>query len=281
MVRSRGLEVGTELCVEENPARDAGQWPSKELGGRKCTSANIRSERSSGGTPPGVVDWIPVGCRLVSSNMLSPQRLSPPRLLCGRMGSLCFGGFVMFSRRSKSPSSDDGPPSDESAGLLGGANTKLRRCLFGLVEAADPDGSLAVQKLRLRASVCAWQSSHSCTISRSHAESETKSSVKDAAIASFRLSRTLRREPLGVGSFRPPLLLPDCGERLGEVLWSAAMMSFTRFVSVNNLPPPRDRRWFSYGPLAGAVRCGAVRSEAVERFRRSSRRALARRPKHH
>ena len=29
------------------------------------------------------------------------------------------------------------------------------------------------------------------------------------------------------------------------------------------------------------VRCGAVRSEAVERFRRSSRRALARRPKHH
>ena len=32
---------------------------------------------------------------------------------------------------------------------------------------------------------------------------------------------------------------------------------------------------------AGAVRCGAVRSEAVERFRRSSRRALARRPKHH
>jgi hypothetical protein len=187
----------------------------------------------------------------------------------------------MFSRRSKSPSSDDGPPSDESAGLLGGANTKLRRCLFGLVEAADPDGSLAVQKLRLRASVCAWQSSHSCTISRSHAESETKSSVKDAAIASFRLSRTLRREPLGVGSFRPPLLLPDCGERLGEVLWSAAMMSFTRFVSVNNLPPPRDRRWFSYGPLAGAVRCGAVRSEAVERFRRSSRRALARRPKHH
>ena len=32
---------------------------------------------------------------------------------------------------------------------------------------------------------------------------------------------------------------------------------------------------------AGAVRCGAVRSEAVEQFRRSSRRALARRPKHH
>lgn len=160
-----------------------------------------------------------LGRGLVSSSMLSPQRLSPPRLLCGRMGSLRFGCFVMCIRRSKSPSSDDGP-SDESAGLLGGASTKLPRCLFGSVAA---EGSLAVQKLRLRASVDAWESSHSCTISRSHAESETKSSVNDVAIASFRLSRTLRRAPLGVGSFLPPLLLPDCGERLGDVLWSAAM----------------------------------------------------------
>ena len=160
-----------------------------------------------------------LGRGLVSSSMLSPQRLSPPRLLCGRMGSLRFGGFVMCIRRSKSPSSDDGP-SDESAGLLGGASTELPRCLFGSV---DADGSLAVQKLRLRASV-AWESSHSCTISRSHSESEIKSSVNDVAIASFRLSRTLRRAPLGVGSFHPPLLLPDCGERLGDVLSSAAIM---------------------------------------------------------
>jgi len=88
LVRSRGLEEGTEWSEEEQPARDAGQWPSKELGGRKCTSAHIRSERSRGGTMPSL------GRGLVSSNMLSPQRLSPPRLLCGRMGSLCFGGFV-------------------------------------------------------------------------------------------------------------------------------------------------------------------------------------------
>ena len=37
-LRSCGLER-TDLSEEEAPARDAGQWPSRELGGRKRTSS--------------------------------------------------------------------------------------------------------------------------------------------------------------------------------------------------------------------------------------------------
>ena len=101
-----------------------------------------------------------------------------------------------------------------------GTRTKLRRCFFA-------SGCMVVQKLRLRASVCAdW--SHSSTISWSHAERETKSSVKDVAMASFRLSRTFRRRPLA------DVLLDDCGERLfslplgGEALLLAAMYHETQ-----------------------------------------------------
>ena len=57
-------------------------------------------------------------------------------------------------------------------------------------------------RLRLSASVCVWVSSHCATSSSSHAESATKSSVDEVAMASFLFSRTFRRWRLGVGGFR-------------------------------------------------------------------------------
>jgi hypothetical protein len=75
----------------------------------------------------------------------------------------------------------------------------------------------AAQILRLRTSVCVWASSHSCTISSSHAERETKSSVEDVAMASFLLSRTFRRSPRGVGvSLASAMMRGKSGAMLGE-----------------------------------------------------------------
>eukprot|EP00964_Phaeocystis_antarctica_P035641 scaffold20366_cov66-Phaeocystis_antarctica.AAC.2 len=86
----------------------------------------------------------------------------------------------------------------------------LRRRFF--VPAFTP----AVQMYRLRASVCACPSSHSCTISRSQTESETKSNAGIVAIASFRLSRTYRRASLGVGGFRAAAVRGESGATQGD-----------------------------------------------------------------
>jgi len=119
--------------AREEPARDvrgrdAGQWPNTELGvqlgGRNRTSGppgrprSECSEWSSGGAASG----------RLRRGLVSSRRLSPPRLLCGRVGLLGLGSLIR--RSSKPPSSSEEGSSDESPGLLRGPSSKLRRRFF-------------------------------------------------------------------------------------------------------------------------------------------------------
>merc|ERR1740117_1107674 len=200
--RCMGLSATKSSMETVRPSpTDAGQWPNREppmepareaRRAARRAQAHVRAarqavgeggerrgadaERSRGGITSLAAAWR--GLSLSSPKRLSPQRLSAPRLLRGRTGSLCFGSLI--ARSSKPTSSSEEGSSDHSAGLLDGPSSMLRRRFF--VPAFTP----AVQMYRLRASVCACPSSHSCTISRSQTESETKSNAGIVAIASFR-----------------------------------------------------------------------------------------------